>query len=185
MTGWRGDTDNTGVSRGWLGLVALLSLLMETACASRQAPPPDTYRYTCCPAEVSTRTWHPGERLTLRWTAIPLGTAHGSGPTQVTLTAEVLGPFIPSEVHGTGFKLDLPLVASAAPLRIDSRTATGLVSEIMAPETMPAGCYYHLQTRAAYGPSGPPDDRFFLPIRVEPAPGRSTADPRCAYPARP
>ncbi len=120
---------------------ALAGLLVGTCLAGCSSGPPVTYpryQYTCCDAADVQRVWHPGETLTMHWTATVALTTDSSTGT-LTLTATLTGPY--ADVNSLKAGSAASTTLSAAPLSASNVTPSILVSLIALPAGLAPGFY--------------------------------------------
>jgi hypothetical protein len=139
------------------GLCALAAILTAcTAVASKNAIRYSAYTYSCC-VEVSASEviWHPGQRLTLHWTAQPTTTTNAS-PSAVVLGLTLTGPFSTVDqlkaAISRGTKPAGVRTIDAPAVTVTDQTGGSPASELDLPSDLPAG-YYNLGARTASGRS--------------------------------
>jgi hypothetical protein len=140
-------------------LTLLLSLL--TACSLTPTSTPtshETYRYAqfVMPSDANV---HPGDQITLTWEARPDGDSTEAGPTQVTINADLLGPF-PSvaavqeaiqQLNSSGQSCSLgpgTVVTSITPIQTDNWTNKTYTRTLQLPSSLTPG-YYELVQRVS------------------------------------
>lgn len=138
----------------------LVVLIAGTLAACATVPPAtsgvnyQTFRYSCCQGGETQNAWHPGERYTLQWTAVPSGTTSVAAARPIVLRTRLTGPF----ATATDLKNTLASGASTGgtrsvdgiPLQIDDRTESGVTSVIQLPADLPPG-YYNLDLTTDFG----------------------------------
>lgn len=98
------------------------------------------FRFTCCAdSEALTQAWHPGQVITLRWSAESAGTTAADVQHPITLSAIVTGPYPSVAALKAGGTHPETLLAS--PVRVTDRTSGGAVSTIALPLDLSAGWY--------------------------------------------
>jgi len=102
------------------------------------------YAYTCCSAPDVTRAWHPGQTLTLHWTAQPAGTTSAAAA-RVTLTAVITGPY--RDVASLKSREPAASTLRSAPIVVGDQSGQQPESTIVLPAELQPG-YYDLATRS-------------------------------------
>jgi hypothetical protein len=129
----------------------LAGLLVGVCLAGCSSAPPVTfsrYQYSCCDASDVQRVWHPGETLTMHWTAQSAVTTD-STTQMLTLTASLSGPYADVNAVKGGGAASTTL--RAAPLSVSNATASSPVSVIALPAGLAPGFYDLTGTVAAPG----------------------------------
>jgi hypothetical protein len=138
--------------RCWLAAAAfpLVAALVIGCASAARAPGKIGVTYTCCAADVSTTTWHPGQQLRIAWTALGRP-ARGAAAT--TLTVTLIGPYstVAALKSANDARIDRSReVATAAAIRAPGTAVTSPVSVVIIPADAAPG-YYDLRFQAAAG----------------------------------
>jgi hypothetical protein len=136
-----------------IGLVAALAAAVALVACSEQ-PASGVYGshlYSCCSEVTANTIWHPGQRLTLHWTAEPPGVTTNATPHQVTLKLGLTGPYPTVEAlkqaTSQGTTPAGVRTVNAAPVTVNDRTVETPVSTLNLPADLAAG-YYNLDTES-------------------------------------
>ena len=114
----------------------------------------EQFRFTCCAnSEALTHAWHPGQSITLHWSAESAGMTADDTHHPITLTAVFTGPYAnvaALKADGTPSE-----TLRASPLVVTDRTSGSAVSTIALPLDLAAG-WYNLATtiKSAGGSTG-------------------------------
>jgi hypothetical protein len=110
------------------------------------------FRFTCCAnSEALTHAWHPGQVITLHWSAESAGMTADDAQHPVTLTALFTGPYASVAALKAGGTHSETLLAS--PIRVTDRTSGSAVSTIALPLDLAAGWYNLITTIKSTGSS--------------------------------
>jgi hypothetical protein len=121
-------------------LVASILVLGCSSPSSTIAVGYEQFRFTCCADyEALLHAWHPGQVITLQWTAESAGTTSDDTQHPVTLTAHFDGPYASVAALKAGGTHSETLLAS--PIRVTDRTSGSRVSTIALPLDLAAGWY--------------------------------------------
>ncbi len=105
------------------------------------------FQFTCCAnAEALTRAWHPGQVMSLQWSAVSAGMTATDVQHGITLTAVLTGPY--SSVAAVKARGPHSLTLSSSALRVTDRTSGTEISTITLPVDLAAG-WYDLVTSVA------------------------------------
>jgi hypothetical protein len=134
----------------------LVASILVLGCSS---PSPisighEQFRFTCCVnSEALLHTWHPGQVITLHWTAESAGMTSDDTQHPITLTALFAGPYASVAALKAGAIHSEALLAS--PIRVTDRTSGSPVSSIALPLDLAAGWYNLVTTiKSAGGSTG-------------------------------
>ena len=112
----------------------------------------EQFQFTCCAnSEALTHAWHPGQVVTLQWSAESAGMTPDDSHHPITLTAILSGPYATVAALKTGGTHSETLLAS--PQRVTDRTSSNAVSTILLPLDMAVGWYNLVTTVASVGGS--------------------------------
>jgi hypothetical protein len=112
----------------------------------------EQFRFTCCTDSAAlTNAWHPGQVITLQWSAESAGMTADDSRHPITLTAIFTGPYASVAALKTGDTHSVTL--SASPIRVTDRTSGSAVSTIALPLDLAAGWYNLVTTIKSAGGS--------------------------------
>jgi len=114
----------------------------------------EKFQFTCCAnSEALTHAWHPGQIITLQWSAESAGMTAADVQHPITLTAIFTGPYAGVAALKAGGTHSETLLAS--PIRVTDRTSGSALSTIALPLDLAAG-WYNLVTsiKSAGGSTG-------------------------------
>ncbi|HUZ68085.1 MAG TPA: hypothetical protein VMU65_00095 [Candidatus Saccharimonadales bacterium] len=112
----------------------------------------EQFRFNCCAnAEVLTHALHPGQVISLQWSAESTGMTADDLQVPITLTAVFTGPYASVAALKSGGTRTAILVAS--PIHVTDRTSGGAVSTIALPLDIGAGWYNLATTSTSAGGS--------------------------------
>lgn len=98
------------------------------------------FQFMCCAnSEALTHAWHPGQVITLQWSAESTGVTATDARNPITLSAIVTGPYTSVAALKAGGTHAQTLVAP--PMRVTDRTSENAFSTIALPFDLPAGWY--------------------------------------------
>jgi hypothetical protein len=128
----------------WKVAVVVAPVASILAGCSQSSPPVavgyEQFQFICCAnAEVLTHAWHPGQVITLQWSAESAGMTAADSQVPITLTAIFTGPYASVAALKAGRTHAATLVAS--PIHVTDRTSDGAISTIALPLDMAAGWY--------------------------------------------
>ena len=110
------------------------------------------FQFTCCAnAEALTHAWHPGQVVTLQWSAESAGMSAADVQHPITLSAIFTGPYANVVALKAGGTHSETLLAS--PIQVTDRTSVGAVSTIALPLDLAAGWYNLITTEKSSGGS--------------------------------
>jgi hypothetical protein len=114
----------------------------------------EQFQFTCCAnSEALRHAWHPGQDITLQWSAESAGMTADDSHHPITLTAIFTGPYASVAALKTGGTHSETLLAS--PIRVTDRTSSSAVSMIALPLDLAAGWYNLVTTiKSARGSTG-------------------------------
>ena len=129
--------------------IGVLFLLFLVSCSAPlwNATSHKTYTYAHFNSTAA-GTMHPGDRITLTWSATPSSDSNEATPAHITLNAVLFGPL--SSPTATGDRpscLATPrnVVAEATPIQTDDWTNTTETSVLLLPQNLPPGYYVWVQ----------------------------------------
>jgi hypothetical protein len=100
----------------------------------------EPFQFTCCAnAGALIHTWHPGQVITLQWSAVSAGMTPTDTRHSITLMATFTGPYATVAALKAGGTHRSALVASS--VGVTDRTSDGAVSTISLPFDMATGLY--------------------------------------------
>ncbi len=120
--------------------------------SSRHATTYARFTYTCCSAKLVSRSWHPGQTVPVRWSAVAGAPSSRPNAVPITLSARLTGPFkrvadlkstMAASAPVTGVTRRRSLVAPA--IHTTSLAGGAPVSLIVLPAQTPPG-FYDLHT---------------------------------------
>ena len=121
-------------------IVLAAPVLVGCSPSSPVAVGHEQFRFTCCAnSEALTHAWHPGQLITLQWSAESAGMTADDAQLPITLTATFTGPYASVAALKAGGTHAATLLA--APIRVTDRTSGGAVSTIALPLDLAAGWY--------------------------------------------
>ncbi|MDQ6856663.1 MAG: hypothetical protein M3Z57_06275 [Candidatus Dormibacteraeota bacterium] len=122
------------------GLLAGVGL---AGCSSAPLATFTRYQYTCCDAADVVSVWHPGQTLTVHWTAHSVVTTDSTTRT-VSLTVALRGPY--RDVNSLKQGGDASTSLAGAPLTASDGTPSSPVSVIVLPPSLATGFYNLTET---------------------------------------
>jgi hypothetical protein len=100
----------------------------------------EQFQFTCCAnSEALTHAWHPGQVITLQWSAQGAGMTATDAPHQIALAAIFTGPYASVAALKARGPHSETLLSSA--LRVTDRTSSSALSTITLPIDLAAGWY--------------------------------------------
>jgi len=100
----------------------------------------EQFRFTCCAnSDALTQAWHPGQVITVQWSAEAVGMTATDDQHQITLAAVLTGPYASVAALKAGDTASETL--RATPVRVTDRTSGGALSTIALPLDLAAGWY--------------------------------------------
>jgi hypothetical protein len=157
-----------GYHRTILFLLLSFTLFLSTACTSTH----QTYVYRG--PGMFNGVWHPGEKLTIQWTAEAGPALAEDEPSTVILQVSLLGPFKDSDgilnplrIYGHDAPLSRigPTAAATVPLKTDNWTKKDFTATLTFPTQLRAG-FYDLVVMATVTPDKSSSTRTDTPIQV-------------------
>ncbi|MFI5287851.1 MAG: hypothetical protein ACHQ4F_16260 [Candidatus Dormibacteria bacterium] len=110
------------------------------------------FQFTCCAnADALVHVWHPGQVITLQWSAQGAGMSFADVQHPITLSAMFTGPYTSVAALKAGGTHSETLRASS--IRVTDRTSGGAVSTIALPLDLAAGWYNLVTTIKSSGGS--------------------------------
>jgi hypothetical protein len=134
------------------GVALVASVVAGCAPGPTVAVSYEQFQFTCCAnSEALTHVWHPGQVITLQWSAESAGMTADDSHHPITLTAIFSGPYATVAALKTGGTQSETLLAS--PQRVTDRTSSNAVSTIALPLDLTAGWYNLVTTVTSAGGS--------------------------------
>ena len=136
------------------GMIALVASVVAgcSACSSTVAVSYERFQFTCCANSAAlTHAWHPGQVITLQWSAESVGMTADDSQHPITLTAILTGPYASVASLKAGGTHSETLLAS--PMRVTDRTASSADSQIALPLDLAPGWYNLVTTIKSPGGS--------------------------------
>jgi hypothetical protein len=140
--------------------VAATTLVAPILLIGCSSPSPTTgvsyeqFRFTCCAnSEALLQVWHPGQVITLQWTAETAGMTSDNAQHPITLATRVTGPYASVAALKAGGTHSETFIAS--PIQVTDRTSGSPVTTIALPLDLAAGWYNLVTTiTSAAGSTG-------------------------------
>lgn len=136
--------------RKLLRFAVITTIVLAAAFAVRAYVPLPWFQHTVYTRSLSLPSgahieWHSGERISLRWRAVPSGTTQAWQPTPATITGKLFGPFtndpLLTEVVEQQAPPPIHLLVATSALHTDDWASNSLTMIVSLPTTLTHGDY--------------------------------------------